>query len=907
MKTSVPPLRAWFPLFALISLSLASRPLGAQTALASSTSAEGEPKGVVTLSPFEVHTDRDTGYQAASTLAGGRIETALDHTPAAISILTREFLDDIAANNFNDAAVWSPNSYSVAPTSDFSDYRVDFRSTNQAGNPSVNYFAFGQTIDSYTTERLEFSRGPNSILFGEGNLSGIATVSLKQPRFRNFGQAQFRVDDLSNVRVSLDLNQQLLKNRAAVRFAALYQNGERWRKPSRDDRKGLFLAGAMKVGDSAALRFEAEWGQQVRTWGDQNFFDNASAWNGTPYTGNGTTAVPANAGMAAIPITTDYLIYNPAHPERGILNYRGFARSTGNAPNQTLIPGGRSYIPNFPLLPSDDYDIQPPNNLTKTDYYFTTLYLEKPITPDLFVQLSMNRRYRDVSREGALWVGTLRKDPNTLLPNGQANPDFGKFYVDGEPTIQRQWSDPRDFRLLATYKFETSWMEQRLSAYATYQRNLFRLTNQRLVRADNAALPNPTNGANFIQQRYYLDRSAGLPYLYDSGIVGNTALRKYRNSQSETGAKGVTYQVASVGSYFKGKLSTIVGIRRDDTDRLSTSSAPDASGALVLTRRDFGDVANTPTAGVVWYPIPQVGPFFNYSKSFSGPPLGDPLIFSRQQPDAPTGSSKEYGLYFKLLGDSVQGSARYYDSVQADRIVNAPGVANINNIWAALGQTASALTGTPRDHQDLVSTGYEFEVIANLTKSWRTTFNYAVPKSTQSNSFSETKAYRAANLAQWQTAAATNATIASNLTTLNTAIEAGNDGREQNTALKYRANIYTTYQFRGEFLKGISVGGGANFYGDQLAGNTLNQAFDYIYCPGYQILTMHVSYAGKLDRLRYRVQLNVSNLLDEKKLIYTTVARYTATAGSGGITGDYLSGYRFVDPRKFTVTTTFDF
>jgi outer membrane receptor protein involved in Fe transport len=681
--------------------------LSAQTL--SPTTSPANTDSVVTLSPFEVNTDRDTGYQAASSLAGGRIDTPLDRTPAAISILTREFLDDIAANNFLDAAVWSPNSFLVAPTSDFSDYRVDFRSANTGSSPSVNYFSFGHTMDTYSTERLEFARGPNSILFGQGNLSGIATVNLKQPRFRNFGQVQFRVDDFGTVRTSIDVNRVALQGKAAVRVAALYQTGERWRQPSRDDRQGIFLAGAVKLGDTAGLRYEGEYGKQVRSWGDQNFFDNASAWTGAAYTGNGTTAVPANQGMAAIPTNADYLVFNPAHPERGILNYRGFARSTGNAPNLTLIPGGRSYVPNFPQLPADDFDIQPPNNVTNSKYYFTTLYLEKRFGPNLFVQLAYNRRYRDLSREGALWVGTLRRDPNTRLPNGQTNPDFGKFYVDGEPTIQRQWDDPRDLRLLASYRFENSWMHHQVSAFASQQRSFFRLTNQRLVRADSPTVPLPTSGSNFIQQRYYLDRSEGLPYLFDPSALTGMAVRKYRNSQSETGAKGITMQAAAVSNYFDGKVNTIVGFRRDDTNRITVGGvAGPNNGELVLTRREFGEAVNTPTAGIVLYPIPQVGPFFNYSESFSGIPLGDPLLYRKTLPDAPRGRTKEYGIYFKLLAERVQGSVRYYDSISDGRFVNAPVVTNVNAIWNALGQTANVETGTPRDTQVLLSTGYEF-------------------------------------------------------------------------------------------------------------------------------------------------------------------------------------------------------
>lgn len=396
--------------------------------------------------------------------------------------------------------------------------------------------------------------------------------------------------------------------------------------------------------------------------------------------------------------------------------------------------------------------------------------------------------------------------------------------------------------------------------------------------------------------------------MFDPSAIPNLPVRRYRNNINDTGSKGFTLQAAAVSYYFNGRVNTILGYRRDDTDRFTIAATPDpVTGALALVRREFGEAVNTPTGGIVVYPIPQLGPFFNYSESFSGIPLGSPLLNSRTQPDAPRGSTREYGFHYKLLGERMQGSFRYYDSISQGRIVNAPGLGNINAIWNAMGLNGNVETGTPRDTQALRSTGYEFELIANVTRSWRTSFNYAVPTSKQSNSFPETKAYRARHLAQWQAAAATNNTIATQLQGLNTAIESGNDGREQNTALKYRANLYSSYDFREGMLRGFGVGGGANFYGDQIAGNVLSQPYNYIYSKGYYVATMHVAYAGRLRDIRYKVQLNVSNLFDDDKLIYTSVARYTAPAGSGGVTGDYFAGYRFVDPRKFTLTTTFDF
>jgi outer membrane receptor protein involved in Fe transport len=890
--------------------------LPAQVAPQERPTSSADANSVITMSPFSVNTDRDTGYLAAGSLAGGRMETALDRTPAAVSVLTREFLDDIAANNFTDAAIWSPNTFLVAPTSDFSDYRVDFRSTNQAGNGTVNYFTFSQTMDSYSTERLEFARGPNSILFGEGNLSGIWTVYLKQPRFRDFGQLQLRADDWGSFRGQIDVNRQFLDGRAAVRAAVLYSDMERYRRPARDDRQGAFLAGAMQLGQNSAVRFEFEYGEQERTWGSQNLFEGAAAWNGTPHTGIGQTPV-SGTGLANLSANADYLLYIPGSPELGVLNMRNMAQSTGGpAAGLTLIPGGRPYVPNFSHLPDRRFDIQPPNNLTKTTYYFGTLYFEHRFNDRFYVQLAANRRYRDVSREGANWSSSYRRDPNLYLPGGQPNPNFGQAYVDGEPFVQRQWADPRDFRLTASYRFETSWTQQSFALLATHSRNEFRLTNTRLVRT-NGSNPSPTAAANFIRQRFYLERSEGIPYEWSGEALAahgiQTTYHKYQYSGS--GAKGLGLQLSEVGSYFNQRVHTILGVRRDDNDRFSISSTVDpASGALNLTRRDFGDAVTTPSAGLVVYPIRHIGPFFNYSESYVPPGLNNPLIFSNQQPGAVIGNTKEYGFHFNFFDQRVQGTARYYDSLQKGRIVNAPGVNNINAIWNAMSLEGNLLGPTPRDTQDLESTGYEFELVANLTRSWRTLLNFGLPTTKQSNSYPETKAYRAAHLAQWQAATtdpqytpATQQTIATNLVNLDTAIEAGNDGREQNTALKYTANIYSSYDFREGRLKGFGFGAGANFWGRQIAGNAQGQPFNYIYAPSYYLISGHLSYTGKWRDHRYKIQLNISNLLDNHHVLYTSVARYNAPANSGGVTGDYFAGYRYVDPRKFTLTTTFDF
>lgn len=53
------------------------------------------------LSPFSVSTDKDVGFVANSSLAGGRLSSDLADTPAAYSVITREFIDALNLTDLN--------------------------------------------------------------------------------------------------------------------------------------------------------------------------------------------------------------------------------------------------------------------------------------------------------------------------------------------------------------------------------------------------------------------------------------------------------------------------------------------------------------------------------------------------------------------------------------------------------------------------------------------------------------------------------------------------------------------------------------------------------------------------------------------------------------------------------------
>src|SRR5215207_5415288 len=100
--------RAIFP----VSLLSSSLSLWAQATrpAAETTSAVKPPTEAVVLSPFEVSSERDSGFVAASAFSGGRLASELRDTPVSYSIITREFIDALNLTDLQSAADWNTSS-----------------------------------------------------------------------------------------------------------------------------------------------------------------------------------------------------------------------------------------------------------------------------------------------------------------------------------------------------------------------------------------------------------------------------------------------------------------------------------------------------------------------------------------------------------------------------------------------------------------------------------------------------------------------------------------------------------------------------------------------------------------------------------------------------------------------------
>ncbi|MDQ8204156.1 TonB-dependent receptor plug domain-containing protein [Pelagicoccus sp. SDUM812003] len=207
-------------------------------ACANAQSTPDDEEEIFTLSPFEVTGDETQGYNAATTLAGNRLSTELRDIGSAVSVVTKEFLNDVGATDNSSLLQYTTGTEvggtkgNFAGLGDASQLNEDTISPNQntrvrglaEADNTRDFFRSDIPWDSYNVERVDLQRGANSILFGQGSPAGIINAGLKGASFDNSGQVELRFGSYGTIRSSFDLNRVILEDELAVRVNALYED-----------------------------------------------------------------------------------------------------------------------------------------------------------------------------------------------------------------------------------------------------------------------------------------------------------------------------------------------------------------------------------------------------------------------------------------------------------------------------------------------------------------------------------------------------------------------------------------------------------------------------------------------------------------------------------------------------------
>ena len=139
----------------------------------SSPSAPTKEEPVV-LSPFEVGSDSERGYQATAVLQGGRGKIDLADVAGQVQVFTKEFLDDLGAINTDEAFLFSATTQTYFDNvNGNADSRPGSRNiADDSGNSlglgnldrTRNYFRTTIETDAYNTERISLVSGSNGFI-----------------------------------------------------------------------------------------------------------------------------------------------------------------------------------------------------------------------------------------------------------------------------------------------------------------------------------------------------------------------------------------------------------------------------------------------------------------------------------------------------------------------------------------------------------------------------------------------------------------------------------------------------------------------------------------------------------------------------------------------------------------------
>jgi outer membrane receptor protein involved in Fe transport len=890
------------------------------------------PPETVVLDPFQVTSKTDVGYLASSTLGGSRLNTPLRDTPASISVMTAEFLTDIGASNMDQVLLYANNlqkniNDEVAGNGNgnsVTEFNSTYRVRGIRADTARNYFTWTLPSDVYNIERVDDSRGPNSILFGIGSAGGIVNASTKVARpNKDAYKLEGTVSSHDSIRGSLDLNKVLIPGKLALRLNAVHEDSKTFRYFEFNKSDIVDLAATYKPNQDTTLRFEFETGEiqrnLARPWG---MIDTVSVWDATGRPTPAALVANAALGIGRFAAGTARVTLNELTGQ--LYDMRGTLNTTLPAALQQPIITG---------LPSS---INPSGPGAITTIWFTdyTLNFERRIHRNSYVQLAYNHQdYNflsfDISDGDA---NNLRGDPNAKL-GASINPNAGSYYM--ETTWYRRHRKESLNTLRATLATELDLGKagrHRLAAMGEKQRNSFWRDEGREYWNGTPFNADPANAANLVFRRTYITpgdystyRASNGPTLIN-GLVDPVSGRtlsstwRQRNANTDDDPSKLTSVLLSDQAYFwNDKVVLTAGYRRDSVkveDR-GTTIDPVTKEIIIdyATVTPFAADANTRTLGGVGHVNNWLSAFFNKSNS-----VNLPIAAHRILPDsgrAPNwkGAGQDFGLLIEMAeGKYALRATRFETSTQGEtnfrNVVNI--VTNRNTRVLAALQTAGQVTAsdvtartvnvnTARSDRD--SEGYEFSLIANPTKQWRVSVNYSITDAIESNIFPEVRAWAADAIAFWTTkntslVTSSGITIANEIVNLNTEIAdqitAENVAEVGNRREKF--NVFTRYDATG-YLKGAFIGGGWRYQGPVVMGRNSSNALQF--GNSSAVADALLGYSGKLhkDRIRYTIQLNVSNVFgNDDPLIYRRTPDDL-----------YVTRAQLVDGRAYRLSTTLSF
>jgi outer membrane receptor protein involved in Fe transport len=770
--------------------------LALAVALPAQTAAPEEKKkeDVVVLSPFVVDASKDEGYRATSTLAGSRINTDLKDVASSITVVTKEFLTDIAAVDINDILAYTAN------TEGSRDYTATVQTLGRASdsiaaNPQTanrlrglasadivrDYFYTIGTwagFDTYNLDQVTINRGPNSVLAGLGSPAGIINYSPQTASVaRNFNSVSLRYGSFGDQRATFNSNVVAKKDVLAFRVAGAYSDKGFKQEPSFNKDKRLYAAMTWQPWSKTTFRANYEH-VNVKSNNPNTITpeDDVSQWValGKP-TYDRNSAAPVSSFLWA---DGNYptVVYNKDGTNAGAFN-----TNTGYLFNQQNLTGVGLWTPirmnSNKYLQLDELNLSPSLATLKTRTF--SLSVDQEIVHGLNANVSYVNEKVDNDRLDLFRpeYANYLVDINQRTATGAVNPHFGETYMQfrGLDNKQQDHNTNEVIRGTLTYDLDLTKHNRWLGHYRVTGFAEERETETQHLQYNARGVDGTTKDVE-IGYRYYLGGTdsarattvpgnpgivSGITNTYFDAVSGTFktdtlssyyALKSDQRQLVKLGSSAVVLQ----GYLWDNKIVGMYGLRRDKNQAGFSSSVDGGSGIVGPASPNYGKLTafskSTKTYGVVVHPLKWLSFHYNRAENFV-PNAGSVDLLGKSTP-SPTGLGKDYGFSLNLLDDKLNVKFNWFELTAANGnagnpanfplaqwnmtfmdLVVMPEAAAKAGIAYTPGVASGIIVGDPRIAYtaDNVSKGLEIELTYNITKNWRVMASVAKQEAKQTN------------------------------------------------------------------------------------------------------------------------------------------------------------------------------
>lgn len=658
---------------------------------------------VVSLSPFEVLADPGDSYQATNTNSLTGANLPLSQVPITADIYNRTVMDNLGVTDVTrmliDVAGIGPSLSGGGPgASGYTDGELTsfFRMTMRGltlGAPARDGLvrSNGSLLDSFSLERTEVIRGPQSLLYGTSVGGGIVNLTSKQAILgKTQGSVEMTLEEEHTWRVVSDLN--IADRRLGVRVVGVREERRFWRDNIERDVKGAYIALTFRPVRSLTLRADYQRLDRV----------DVSARDLT----YGVSSIATDPERANVPLSLLVATNRARDLMHGRLSFDNLSSFGGDW-------NAREH---------------------KSRYY--------SMTGEWILRKGWALQLRHASDDWPSPSGNYVFQNSFRSPSDPANPT-GRWAVGARLGGQDFMTANDSWRALLTMDFTTWGVEHRLllGADSGRSRMKFRSTQFYLVDAagdfvvNRAQIAGDHAGRTLLPMQWFsvedsFDGMAAFPQyellLPDGrryrlapqsidGAVASTPtnpLGLNGNPQAVTDNHTTTsaHYAALFSNWFSGRFNTLAGIRwdrfRQERRAIGRVQGPIADYSM--------------NAGVVVPIRGGISGYYGFSSSFGVPVFLETTVFGGPIPES-RANGHELGLKVDWKGGRVSGSIAYHRTDAEDESAALPG--DLFNLVSPLG--LNGRPGLSRYVFDLRAEGLEVSLTARPARDWNIRLSYS--------------------------------------------------------------------------------------------------------------------------------------------------------------------------------------